>query len=102
MGSLGFSYECLDFVSKNLNIENKIYIKALVMYYFIMNKTLSYEQVANLLEIDKLKLLDIYDELKVSTSEITIPDIENLLTKNNIITEESINEFNKKEGLLIC
>ena len=59
-----------------LSPEVELTRNALLLYPYIMNKTISHGQAAEILEIWKSELIDLYDKLGYSHPDITMDDLD--------------------------
>lgn len=59
-----------------LSPEVELTRNALLLCPYIMNKTISHGQAAEILEIWKLELIDLYDKLGYSHPDITMDDLD--------------------------
>lgn len=59
-----------------LSPEAELTRNALLLYPYIMNKTISHGRAAEILEIRKSELIDLYDKLGYSYLDMTMDDLD--------------------------
>mgnify|MGYP004530420579 CR=1 FL=1 len=60
----------------NINAETELTRNALLLYPYIVNKTISHGRAAEILGIHKSELIDIYDKLGYSYFDMTMDDLD--------------------------
>lgn len=60
----------------NANTADNLKINAMILYPYILNKTISHGRAAEILGISKLDLIDLYGEMGFSYFDMTMDEIE--------------------------